>query len=114
MVSLSFCAPISKKMFGRKACNCTGRLGGKVHHQEKTGGKVARSGSPAKVRNITVDKAVGAGDMGPGAKPLLGNTHNGLSNGQRDIIDHGNAQTAMTKRKTGGNPIESKKKNKAQ
>ena len=81
-------------MFGRKACNCTGRFGGKAHGVQRYGGKIARSGSPDKVRNITVDRAVGAGDMGAGRQPLLGNTHSGLANGQRDLHDYGNAQTA--------------------
>ena len=105
---------VSHMMFGKKACNCTGRFGGKAQGVQRYGGKAARSGSPNKVRSITVDRAVGAGDMGPGRQALLGNTHSGLANGQRDLHDYGNAQTAMQKRKVGSNPIESTKKNKGQ
>lgn len=101
-------------MFGRKGCHCTGLFGRKNHAREVVTNKSVRSSSPGRVKNITVDKAIGAGDMGPGRQPLLGNTHNGLSNGQRDIIDHGNAQTAMQKRRQGASNIESRKKNKAQ
>jgi hypothetical protein len=102
-------------MFGRKACNSLGRFGSKSCAREAPSGKVSgRASSPTRIRHITVDKAIGAGDMGPNRQPLLGNTYSGLSNGQRDIQDYGNAQMAMQKRKMGANPIESSKKNKAQ
>ncbi len=102
-------------MFGRKACNCLGRFGSKSGSRETSSGKVSgRASSPARSKHITVDKAIGAGDMGPNRQPLLGNTYSGLANGQRDIQDYGNAQMAMQKRKMGANPIESSKKNKAQ
>ena len=102
-------------MFGNKACNCLGRIGSKSGSREGSSGKVSgRASSPGKARHITVDKAFGAGDMGPNRQPLLGNTYSGLANGQRDLQDYGNAQMAMQKRKMGANPIESTKKNKAQ
>ncbi len=102
-------------MFGRKSCNCLGRFGSKSGSREAPSGKVSRGGSsPGGAKHITVDKAIGAGDMGPNRQPLLGNTYNGLANGQRDIQDYGNAQMAMQKRRMGVNPIESSKRNKAQ
>ena len=102
-------------MFGRKACNCLGRFGSKSGSREAPSGKVSRSGSsPGGAKHISVDKAIGAGDMGPNLQPLLGNTYSGLANGQRDLQDYGNAQLAMQKRKMGANPIDSTKKNKAQ
>lgn len=102
-------------MFGRKACNCVGRFGGKISGRDPLSGKVAgRSSSSQTNKHITVDKAIGAGDMGVNRQPLLGNSTSALSNGQRDIVDFGNAQTAMQKRKMGANPIESSKRNKAQ
>ncbi len=79
-------------MFGHKACNCLGRFGSKSGSREAPSGKISRSASSSGgVKHITVDKAIGAGDMGPNRQPLLGNTYSGLSNGQRDIQDHGNA-----------------------
>ncbi len=112
---VSYYKTYTTKMFGRKACNCLGRFGSKSGSREAPSGKVSgRASSPNRIRHITVDKAIGAGDMGPNRQPLLGNTYSGLSNGQRDIQDYGNAQMAMQKRKMGANPIESSKKNKAQ
>ena len=104
-------------MFERKACNCAGRFGGNSNAYDRLSGKaVSRTGgsSADNTRHITVDRAFGAGDMGPNRDKLLGNTYSGLSNGQRDVQDLGNAQTAMQKRKMGANPIESARKNKAQ
>jgi hypothetical protein len=103
-------------MFGRKACSCAGRFGGKTGAYDRFSGKaLSRTGgnSSDHTKHITVDRAFGAGDMGPDRDKLLGNTHSGLANGQRDIQDYGNAQSAMQKRKMGNNPIESSKKNKA-
>ena len=102
-------------MFGRKSCNCCGRFGGKNSSRDPVSGKSAgRPELTSTRKHITVDKAIGAGDMGVNRQPLLGNSTSGLANGQRDIVDFGNAQTAMQKRKTGANPIESSKRNKAQ
>ena len=102
-------------MFGRKSCGCCGRFGGKNnHHNPITKKSAGRPESASTRTHITVDKAIGAGDMGVNRQPLLGNSTSGLANGQRDIVDFGNAQTAMQKRKTGANPIESSKRNKAQ
>ena len=102
-------------MFGRKSCGCCGRFGGKNNHNNPISKKSAGRPESASTRtHITVDKAIGAGDMGVNRQPLLGNSTSGLANGQRDIVDFGNAQTAMQKRKTGANPIESSKRNKAQ
>jgi hypothetical protein len=102
-------------MFGRKACNCLGRFGSKSGSREAPSGKVSgRGSSPGRTRHITFDKAIGAGDMGPNRQSLLGNTYSGLAIGQRDIPNYGTVQMAMQKRKTGVNPIESSKKNKAQ
>ncbi len=102
-------------MFGRKACNCLGRFGSKSGSREAPSRKVSgRASSPGRTMHITVDKAIGAGDMGPNRQPLLGNIYNGLANGQRDIQDYGNARMALQKRKMGANPIEYSKKNKAQ
>lgn len=102
-------------MFGRKACGCGG-FGRKNHSKDNVTKKAVRAASPGRQgpRHLTVNKATGAGDMGPGRDALLGNTYSGLANGQRDIIDYGNAQTAMQKRKEGPSNIESRKKNKAQ
>lgn len=104
-------------MFGRKACHCAGRFGSKSGSYERFSGKSGstRGGNSSElVKHITVDRSFGAGDMGPNRDKLLGNTYSGLANGQRDIQDYGNAQSAMQKRKMGANTIESSKKNKAQ
>jgi hypothetical protein len=83
-------------MFGRKARNCLGRFGFKSGSREASSGKVSgRGSSPGRTRHITIDKAIGAGDMRPSRQPLLGNTYSGLANGQRDIQDYSNAQMAM-------------------
>ncbi len=92
-----------------------GRFGSISGYRETSSGKVSRRGSsPGGAKHITVDKAIGAGDIEPNRQNFWGNTYSGLANGQRDIQDYGNAQMAMQKRKMGANPVESSKKNKAQ
>lgn len=97
-------------MFGSKHCGCS-RFGGKAKHSDFGNKSRGRGDGPR--RNIHVDKALGAGHMGPNRQPLGGMSHNEMANGLRDLPDHGNAQDAMRKRAQGPSKIESRKKNKS-
>jgi hypothetical protein len=73
-------------MFERKACNCLGWFGSKFGVRETPSEFFSgREYLPTRINYITVDKAIGAGDMGPNRQPLLGNTCSGIYDGQRDI-----------------------------
>ena len=97
-------------MFGQK-----GRMAGTIGHTPYSYGTFgSKYGAYGSNRPVTIPAFKGRGDVG-GGQAVAGNTHNAVSNAQRDGAPSDMRSAALPgKRKVAGPKLESKKKNKGE